>query len=77
MDIEIDLTNTQLETQRLILRPWKESDLCDFFEYASVDGVGEMAGWKHHESVEVSREILQSLWLIKTYLLSFTKRTAR
>jgi ribosomal-protein-alanine N-acetyltransferase len=60
MDIEIDITNTQLETQRLILRPWNESDLNDFFEYASVDGVGEMAGWKHHESIEVSREILQS-----------------
>ena len=33
-------------------------DLEDFFAYASVEGVGEMAGWKHHESIEVSRAIL-------------------
>ena len=48
-----------LETERLLLRDWKESDLDDFFEYASVEGVGEMAGWPHHESKEVSRGILK------------------
>ena len=48
-----------LETERLILRDWKESDLEDFFEYAKVEGVGEMAGWPHHESIDVSRRILQ------------------
>lgn len=58
MDIQIDITDTVLETPRLILRPWRESDLEDFFAYASVEGVGEMAGWKHHESIEVSRAIL-------------------
>lgn len=60
MDITIDITNTKLESERLILRPWLESDLNDFYEYASVDGVGEMAGWKHHESLDVSKKILQS-----------------
>ena len=49
----------QLETERLILRAFKESDLADFYEYASVKGVGEMAGWKHHESIEKSAEILE------------------
>lgn len=58
MDIRIDVSNTVLETPRLILRPWQESDIDDFYEYASVEGVGEMAGWKHHESVEVSKQIL-------------------
>ncbi len=29
-----------------------EEDVDDFFEYASVDGVGEMAGWKHHETLK-------------------------
>ncbi|MBR0131086.1 MAG: GNAT family N-acetyltransferase, partial [Firmicutes bacterium] len=58
MDAKIDITNTVLETERLILRPWKESDLQDFFEYASVDGVGQMAGWLPHESIEQSRDIL-------------------
>lgn len=44
MDIQIDISNIILETERLILRQWKESDLEDFYEYASVPGVGEMAG---------------------------------
>ena len=47
-----------LETERLILRNWRESDLDDFYEYASVEGVGEMAGWPHHTDKEVSKTIL-------------------
>lgn len=47
-----------IETERLILRPFKQSDLDDFYEYASVDGVGEMAGWIHHENKEKSQQIL-------------------
>ena len=60
MDINIEVTDTRIETERLVLRAWQESDLQDFFEYASVEGVGEMAGWKHHEDINVSREILLS-----------------
>ena len=48
----------QIETERLILRPFKESDLADFYEYASVNGVGEMAGWQHHKSIDKTAEIL-------------------
>lgn len=44
MNAEIDISNVVLRTERLVLRPWQESDLDDFFGYASVDGVGEMAG---------------------------------
>ena len=60
MDINIDVTKTNIETDRLILRSWQESDVNDFYEYASVDGVGEMAGWKHHASIDVSKKILKS-----------------
>lgn len=59
MNAPIDVRNIQIETERLLLRPWRESDLEDFYEYASVPGVGEMAGWPHHESLEDSRRILQ------------------
>ncbi len=48
-----------LETERLRLRPWKESDIDDFFEYASMEGIGECAGWPRHESKEDSKLILQ------------------
>ena len=60
MDIKIDVSKIIIETDRLILRAWQESDLSDFFEYASVDGVGEMAGWNHHQNIDVSRDILSS-----------------
>lgn len=59
MDVVVDITNTVIETERLILRAWQETDLDDFFEYASVEGVGENAGWRHHESIEDSRTILK------------------
>ena len=59
MNAEIDVTNIILRTDRVILRPWYESDLEDLFEYASVEGVGEMAGWLHHSDMNVSREILE------------------
>lgn len=60
MDVKIDITKTTIETDRLILRAWKENDLNDFYEYARVDGVGEMAGWKHHSSMEETSKILKS-----------------
>ena len=59
MNTEIDIRNVKLETERLILRAWKITDLDDFFEYASVNGVGEKAGWEHHKSKDESLEILK------------------
>ena len=47
-----------LETERLILRPWREDDAEDLFEYASDPDVGLPAGWLPHTSVENSREII-------------------
>lgn len=58
MNANFKINGLVIETQRLILRPFKQSDLDDFYEYASVDGVGEMAGWKHHESKDESQSIL-------------------
>lgn len=56
----VDVTNIRIDTERLILRAWKETDLADFYEYAKVDGVGQMCGWSPHQSMEESRGILQS-----------------
>ena len=50
MNIPVDISNVVLTTERLTLRPFRLGDLDDFFEYASVDGVGEMAGWAPHEN---------------------------
>ena len=60
MNKQIDITNVVVTTDRLTLRPWRESDLNDFYEYASVDGVGQMAGWNPHRNVEESKMILGS-----------------
>ena len=59
MYLTIDLKTTTLYTDRLILRPWKTDDLDDFYAYASVDGVGQMAGWNPHRSRDESRQILE------------------
>lgn len=59
MDTVIKIQNTQVSTERLTLRPFIESDLNDFYAYASVEGVGEMAGWPHHTDIEISKQILQ------------------
>lgn len=58
MNATIDISNTILKTKRLILRPWTLKDLDDFYEYAKVDGVGQMAGWAPHENKDKSLIIL-------------------
>ncbi|MDD7793473.1 GNAT family N-acetyltransferase [Clostridium sp. 'White wine YQ'] len=49
----------RLETDRTVLRHFEEKDLEDLYDYCSQDGVGEMAGWKHHESLSTSKEVLK------------------
>ncbi len=58
MNATVDVTNLYIETPRLILRPWQEDDLADLYEYACVDGVGQMAGWLPHKDMEESQRIL-------------------
>lgn len=50
-----------LETERLILRPWKEDDAESLYKYAKNPEVGPIAGWPVHTSVENSREIIKSV----------------
>lgn len=58
MNADFNINGKIIETERLILRAFKESDLNDFYEYASVPGVGEMAGWSCHKSIDESKNIL-------------------
>lgn len=60
MNKPIDISAVTLRTERLLLRPWRETDLDDFYGYASVEGVGQMAGWLPHKSREESKAILSS-----------------
>ncbi|HEM6221112.1 TPA: GNAT family N-acetyltransferase [Streptococcus suis] len=59
-----------LESNRLLLRPWSESDAVDLFSQASHPGVGPAAGWPVHQSLEESREIIKTvLSQLETYAL--------
>lgn len=60
MNADFKINGIQIETERLLLRSFKNADLDDLYEYASVEGVGEMAGWKHHESKEETKSVLNS-----------------
>ena len=71
----VDVTNIRIETERLILRSWKESDLEDFYAYASHPDVGIHAGWKPHASVEESRKILNMFLADKRVLALELKET--
>ncbi|GEM_PF-143535 len=54
-------TDSVLQTGRLILRPWEESDAENLYKYAKDPAIGPPAGWKPHESVEESREIIKNV----------------
>ena len=51
-----------LETKRLVLRPWRESDAETLFKYASDPDVGPRAGWSPHISVDESLAIIKNVF---------------
>ena len=51
----------ELETERLLLRPWTLGDAEELYRYAKDPGVGPAAGWEPHTSVENSREIIKTI----------------
>ncbi len=55
-----------LETPRLLLRDWQKEDAEDLYHYAKDPEVGPAAGWKPHESIEESRDILDKMFLGST-----------
>ena len=51
-----------METERILLRPWQDSDAETLFKYASDPDVGPRAGWPPHKSVEESLEIIRTVF---------------
>lgn len=41
-----------IETERLILRPWQESEAVILYRYASDPDIGPIAGWPPRTSME-------------------------
>lgn len=50
-----------LETKRLILRRWEESDAEDLYKYASNPNVGPIAGWPPHQSLDESKDVIKNV----------------
>lgn len=51
-----------METDRIILRPWQDSDAQALYRYASDPEVGPRAGWAPHESLEESLDIIRTVF---------------
>ncbi|MDO5321911.1 MAG: GNAT family N-acetyltransferase [Bacteroidia bacterium] len=51
-----------METSRITLREWRESDAEALFKYASDPEVGPRAGWPPHKSVEESRGVIRDVF---------------
>ena len=51
-----------METNRIILRPWRESDAETLYKWASDPDVGPRAGWPPHQNVEESLEIIRTVF---------------
>ena len=56
-------SDAPIETERLLLRPFRESDAEAFFECCQNPNIGNNAGWKPHGSLEESQEILRSVFI--------------
>lgn len=50
-----------LETKRLTLRPWEDSDAADCFRFASNERVARSCGFLPHQSPEESAAIIRSI----------------
>ena len=52
-----------LKTERLLLRPFRETDLQELFECCQNPNLGNNAGWEPHKSIEDSKEILHTVFM--------------
>ena len=50
-----------IETERLILRPWKDEDAESLYKYASDPKVGPIAGWPVHTIIEDSAGVIKGV----------------
>lgn len=58
-----DEAEITIETERLLLRPFRENDLEAIFRCCRNPNLGKNAGWKPHDTLEDSREALHTVFL--------------
>ena len=54
---------SNIETNRLVLRPFSESDAPDVFESCKNPNLGNNAGWKPHETIEETIDVLNAIFI--------------
>lgn len=60
MNAKLDLTETQINSPRLLLRPWQDADAADLFEVASADVAEEMIGRPRHKTLADSQRAIEA-----------------
>lgn len=59
---QFQIHNNPMQTDRILLRSWQESDAEALYKYASDPDIGPRAGWPVHQSIEESREIIRTVF---------------
>ena len=58
-------TRMKMETKRLILRHWEDSDAEDLYKFAKNPDVGPIAGWPPHQNIDESRNVIKNVFSSK------------
>lgn len=69
------VTPRNLETVRLLLRPFQEEDAEVFFACCQNPNLGNNAGWAPHKTIEESREILLNVFIGQENIWAMTLKT--
>ena len=78
MHIEADRQHpVQLETDRLILRRWKQEDAEELFGLACDPEIGPAAGWSPHQTLEDSRQVLEHVLMVPEIWAVVLKATGK
>lgn len=65
------------ETERLLIRPFRENDAETFFACCQNPNLGNNAGWAPHKSIKESREILQNVFIGQEDIWAITLKDTR
>lgn len=66
-----------LTTERLTLRPFREDDVEALYAYSKDEEVGRNAGWKPHESLLESSDILHLVFLNQSSVWAIERKSDR
>lgn len=66
-----------LETERLLLRPFREEDAKAFFACCRNPNLGNNAGWAPHKTLEESQEILRHVFIEQENVWAITLKETR